>query len=88
MPEPENLRLTTHVNGEPRQDASTSDLIFRPQALVDFISQTCTLEAGDLILTGTPSGVGVSLDPRQFLTSGDVIRIEIEGLGAIEHAVE
>ena len=88
VPEPENLRLTTHVNGEPRQDASTSDLIFGPQALVDFISETCTLEAGDLILTGTPSGVGVSLDPRQFLTSGDVIRIEIEGLGAIEHAVE
>jgi len=88
VPEPENLRLTTHVNGEPRQDASTSDLIFGPQVLVDFISQTCTLEAGDLILTGTPSGVGMSLYPRQFLTSGDVIRIEIEGLGAIEHAVE
>jgi len=88
VPEPESLRLTTHVNGDLRQDASTSDLIFGPQALVDFISETCTLEAGDLILTGTPSGVGMSMDPRQFLTSGDVIRIEIEGLGAIEHAVE
>ncbi|CAN5579855.1 fumarylacetoacetate hydrolase family protein [soil metagenome] len=88
VPEPENLRLTTHVNGEPRQDASTSDLIFGPQALVDFISETCTLEAGDLILTGTPSGVGMSMDPRQFLASGDVVRIEIEGLGAIEHGVE
>jgi len=85
--DPEDLRLTTHVNGELRQDASTSDLIFGPQALVDFISETCTLQAGDLILTGTPSGVGMSLDPRRFLDTGDVVRIEIEGLGAIEHAV-
>jgi 2-keto-4-pentenoate hydratase/2-oxohepta-3-ene-1,7-dioic acid hydratase in catechol pathway len=87
VPDPRNLRLTTHVNGELRQDASTSDLIFGPQELVDFISETCTLEAGDLILTGTPSGVGMSMDPRQFLSSGDVVRIEIESLGHIEHAV-
>jgi acylpyruvate hydrolase len=83
----QNLRLTTHVNGELRQDASTSDLIFGPQALVDFIGETCTLEPGDIILTGTPSGVGMSMDPRRFLQSGDVVRIEIESLGAIEHAV-
>jgi len=82
-----NLHLTTHVNGELRQDASTNDLIFGPQELVDFISETCTLEPGDLILTGTPSGVGMSMDPRQFLESGDVVRIEIESLGAIEHAI-
>ena len=62
-------------------------MIFGPQALVDFISETCTLEAGDLILTGTPSGVGMSMDPRQFLSSGDVVRIEIEALGHIEHAI-
>jgi acylpyruvate hydrolase len=86
--EPQSLRLTTHVNGELRQDASTSELIFGPQALVDFISETCTLEAGDLILSGTPSGVGMSLEPRRFLSSGDVVRIEIEGLGAIEHAIQ
>ncbi|HUR85978.1 MAG TPA: fumarylacetoacetate hydrolase family protein [Solirubrobacteraceae bacterium] len=85
--DPRNLRITTHVNGELRQDASTSDLIFGPQELVDFISETCTLEAGDLILTGTPSGVGMSMDPRQFLSSGDVVRIEIESLGHIEHAI-
>jgi len=87
VPDPRNLHLTTHVNGELRQDASTSDLIFAPQELVDFISQTCTLESGDLILTGTPSGVGMSMEPRSFLNSGDVIRIEIESLGVIEHAV-
>ena len=82
-----NLQLRTWVNGELRQDSRTSDLIFGCQELVDFISQTCTLMPGDLILTGTPNGVGMSLDPPQFLQSGDVIRIEIEGLGAIEHPV-
>lgn len=87
VPDPLNLRIQTHVNGELRQDASTGDMIFGPQALVDFISETCTLEAGDLILTGTPSGVGMSIDPRRFLSSGDVVRIEIESLGHIEHAI-
>jgi acylpyruvate hydrolase len=85
--DPLDLRITTHVNGELRQDSSTADMVFGPQQLVDFISQTCTLHAGDLILTGTPSGVGMSMDPRQFLSSGDVVRIEIERLGAIEHAI-
>jgi len=84
---PENLRLQTWVNGDPRQDARTSDLIFSVAELVAFISETITLEPGDLILTGTPSGVGMSMDPRRFLASGDVVRIEIETLGAIEHAV-
>lgn len=87
VPDPQNLRITTHVNGELRQDSSTSDLVFGPQEIVDFIAQTCTLEPGDLILTGTPSGVGMSMDPRQFLGSGDVVRIEIESLGAIEHSI-
>ena len=87
VPEPQSLRLTTHVNGELRQDSTTADLVFGPQQIVDFISQTCTLEAGDLILTGTPSGVGMSMDPRRFLSSGDVVRIEIESLGAIEHVI-
>jgi acylpyruvate hydrolase len=87
VPRPENLRLQTWVNGQPRQDARTSDLIFSIPELVAFISAAITLEPGDLILTGTPSGVGMSMEPRTFLESGDVIRIEIETLGAIEHAV-
>ena len=87
VPDPQNLQITTHVNGELRQDSSTSDLVFGPQQIVDFISETCTLEPGDLILTGTPSGVGVAMDPRRFLSSGDVVRIEIESLGAIEHVI-
>jgi acylpyruvate hydrolase len=87
VPNPEDLRLQTWVNGELRQDARTSELIFGCQELVDFIGQTCTLQPGDLILTGTPSGVGMVMEPRRFLSSGDVVRIEIERLGAIEHAV-
>ena len=87
IPDPENLRLRTWVNGELRQDSSTADLIFGCEELVQFISQTCTLQPGDLILTGTPNGVGMAQDPPAFLQSGDVVRIEISGLGAIEHPV-
>jgi 2-keto-4-pentenoate hydratase/2-oxohepta-3-ene-1,7-dioic acid hydratase in catechol pathway len=83
-----DLRLQTWVNGELRQDSRTSDLIFGCQELVDFISQTNTLAPGDLILTGTPNGVGMAFDPPRFLSSGDRVRIAIEGLGEIEHAVE
>ena len=88
VPDPGRLQLRTWVNNELRQDSNTCDLIFGCQELVDFIAQTCTLEPGDLILTGTPSGVGMGMDPPQFLKSGDVVRIEIERLGTIEHAVE
>ena len=87
VPDAANLTLRTWVNGELRQDSSTSDLIFGCDQLVDFIAQTCTLRAGDLILTGTPNGVGLGMNPPQFLQSGDVVRIEIESLGSIEHAV-
>jgi 2-keto-4-pentenoate hydratase/2-oxohepta-3-ene-1,7-dioic acid hydratase in catechol pathway len=87
VPEPERMVLRTWVNLELRQESSTSDLIFGCQELVEFIGQTCTLQPGDLILTGTPSGVGMGRKPPQFLNSGDVIRIEIDSLGAIEHAV-
>jgi acylpyruvate hydrolase len=87
VPDPEALALRTWVNGELRQEASTSDLIFGIEALVAFLRETCTLEPGDMILTGTPSGVGMALDPPRFLEAGDVVRIEIERLGAIEHRV-
>jgi acylpyruvate hydrolase len=87
LDDPHALALRTWVNGELRQDSTTADLIFTIPQLVAFLRETCTLEPGDVILTGTPSGVGMALDPPQFLTSGDVVRIEIEHLGAIEHAV-
>jgi 2-keto-4-pentenoate hydratase/2-oxohepta-3-ene-1,7-dioic acid hydratase in catechol pathway len=85
--DPGRLRVRTWVNEELRQDGNTSDLIFGVEELVAFVSETCTLEPGDLILTGTPSGVGMAMDPPQFLGPGDTVRIEIEGLGTIEHAV-
>jgi acylpyruvate hydrolase len=85
--DPGDLRLRTWVNGELRQDARTSQMIFGVEELVAFIGQTCTLEPGDLILTGTPEGVGAFADPPAFLGSGDVVRIEIDRLGAIEHAI-
>ncbi len=86
-PTPRRCALRAWVNGELRQDSSTSDLVFGPRALVDFIAEAITLEPGDLILTGTPSGVGMSMDPPRFLQSGDVVRMEIEGLGSIEHPI-
>jgi acylpyruvate hydrolase len=87
VPEPGDLRLRTWVNDELRQDSSTSDLIFGVEDLVRFLSETITLEPGDLILTGTPSGVGMALDPPRFLEPGDRVRIEIEQLGSIEHDI-
>lgn len=86
--DPEALGLRTWVNGELRQDAQTSDLVFSIPELVAFLRETITLEPGDLILTGTPNGVGMALDPPRFLAPGDVVRIEIEHLGAIEHGIE
>ncbi len=87
IPDPHTLALRTWVNGELRQDSNTSNLIFTVPELIEFISETCKLAPGDVILTGTPSGVGVGQDPPRFLTTDDVVRIEIERLGAIEHAI-
>ena len=87
VPDAEDLRLTTRVNGELRQDSRTSDLVFGPRALIDFIAEAITLEPGDLILTGTPSGVGMAMNPPLYLEPGDVVRCEVEGLGAIEHRI-
>jgi len=87
LPDARGLRIGSWVNGEQRQDSTTDDLIFGPQELVDFISETCTLEPGDVILTGTPEGVGMAMDPPRYLAPGDVVRVEIERLGAIEHPI-
>jgi 2-keto-4-pentenoate hydratase/2-oxohepta-3-ene-1,7-dioic acid hydratase in catechol pathway len=85
--DPHDLALRTWVNGELRQDSRTSDLIFNVPQIIAFLREAITLEPGDLILTGTPSGVGMAMDPPRFLETGDVIKIEIERLGSIEHAV-
>jgi acylpyruvate hydrolase len=83
--DPHALALRTWINGELRQDSSTSNLVFSIPELIEFISETCTLHAGDVILTGTPAGVGIGQQPPAFLAAGDLVRIEIERLGAIEH---
>jgi acylpyruvate hydrolase len=87
LPDANGLRIGSWVNGEQRQDSTTDDLIFGPRELVRFISETCTLEPGDIILTGTPEGVGMAMSPPQFLEPGDMVRIEIERLGSIEHRI-
>ena len=79
-----NLRIRCWVNGELRQDASTRDLIFDIPTLIATLSAGLTLLPGDIIATGTPAGVGIGFDPPRFLTSGDRVRICIEGLGTLE----
>ena len=84
---PHALRLRTFVNGELRQDSNTSQLVFDCDYLVEHLSQAFTLEPGDVITTGTPGGVGVAMKPPRFLHAGDRVRIEIDGLGALENQV-
>ncbi len=85
--DPQSLRLRTLVNGEVRQDSSTSDMIFTVAELIAFVSEAITLEPGDLLLTGTPSGVGVFRDPPVFLADGDVVTVEIEKIGSLTNPV-
>jgi 2-keto-4-pentenoate hydratase/2-oxohepta-3-ene-1,7-dioic acid hydratase in catechol pathway len=81
------LRVVQRLNGEVLQDGSTSDLIFDVPYLVAFASKLFTLEPGDLVLTGTPSGVGWARDPRVTLRDGDVVEVEVEGIGALSSPV-
>jgi 2-keto-4-pentenoate hydratase/2-oxohepta-3-ene-1,7-dioic acid hydratase in catechol pathway len=84
VPDPHALSLRCFVNGEKRQDSNTRHLVFNIWDQIEHLSQAMTLEPGDLIFTGTPGGVGAAMDPRQFLKPGDVVRCEIDDLGAIE----
>jgi len=81
VPDPQALRVWCEVNGEKRQDSNTADMIFPVAFLVSYISQFMTLNPGDVICTGTPSGVGMGMQPPQFLKPGDVVRLGVEGLG-------
>ena len=85
--DPNALALSLKVNGEVRQQGDTSDLIFDVGTLVSYVSQFMTLMPGDLIITGTPSGVGLGMKPAQFLAAGDVIDMTITGLGTQRHSV-
>lgn len=84
---PPKLSLSTWVNGELRQRAPVEDLIFDIPTLIEAISAGITLEPGDIIATGTPAGVGLGFQPAKFLKPGDVVRIEVPGIGVLENPV-
>jgi 2-keto-4-pentenoate hydratase/2-oxohepta-3-ene-1,7-dioic acid hydratase in catechol pathway len=88
VPDPHALYIRMRVNGNTVQDSNTSNLIFRIPKLVEFISEAITLEPGDIIATGTPDGVGVFRKPPVFLKSGDVMEVDIEGLGVLRNQVQ
>lgn len=83
IPDPQALSIVTKVNGQLRQNGSTKDMIFKVEDLIAIISQYVTLEPGDIILTGTPAGVGKGMTPPTFLQAGDEVKIAIEGIGTL-----
>jgi 2-keto-4-pentenoate hydratase/2-oxohepta-3-ene-1,7-dioic acid hydratase in catechol pathway len=83
IPDPQALRISSFINDEPMQDASTSEMVFGVAELIAYCSRAFTLEPGDIIATGTPSGVGWYSEPRRMLRDGDVTTIEIEGIGRL-----
>ncbi|MGI8657701.1 MAG: fumarylacetoacetate hydrolase family protein [Candidatus Limnocylindria bacterium] len=85
--DPQQLRMRSFVNGEPWQDSSTAEMVFDVTTIVAFASRTITLEPGDIIATGTPAGVGHYQNPPRYLVGGDVMRCEIDGIGAIENPI-
>jgi 2-keto-4-pentenoate hydratase/2-oxohepta-3-ene-1,7-dioic acid hydratase in catechol pathway len=87
IPNPQTLLLTTRVNGQVVQRASTANMIFSVATIVSFLSSLMTLEPGDIIATGTPSGVGFKRTPQLFLQDGDVVEVEIEGIGQLRNPI-
>jgi 2-keto-4-pentenoate hydratase/2-oxohepta-3-ene-1,7-dioic acid hydratase in catechol pathway len=87
IPDPQTLMLTTRVNGQVVQHDSTANMIFSVATTIAFLSSLMTLEPGDIIATGTPSGVGVTRTPPLFLQDGDVVEVEIERIGRIRNPV-
>jgi len=84
---PQSLLLTTRVNGQVVQHASTASMIFSVATIISFLSSLMTLEPGDIIATGTPSGVGFKRNPPLFLREGDVVEVEIEGIGQLSNPI-
>jgi len=87
IPDPHKLSIRCLVNGEVRQDSNTRHLVFKIWDQIAHLSQAMTLEPGDLIFTGTPGGIGAAMKPMQFLKAGDCVRVEIDGLGALNNPV-
>ncbi|MGJ9384406.1 fumarylacetoacetate hydrolase family protein [Salipaludibacillus sp. CF4.18] len=88
LTDPSGLEVVLTVNGEERQHSNTANLVFSVQNLVEFFSNIMTLEPGDVILTGTPGGVGFARDPKVFLKDGDVVKIDIDKVGTLENTVK
>ena len=87
IPDPQALTLQTRLNGTTVQNASTADMIFPVAEIIEFLSASTTLLAGTVILTGTPSGVGMAADPPRWLRSGDTVEVDIEGIGVLRNPV-
>lgn len=85
--DPHNLAISTWVDNELRQQANTRQMIFNCYEMIAYLSQAMTLEPGDVIATGTPAGVGVKMQPRGYLKPGQIVRIEIEGIGILANPV-
>lgn len=88
VPDPQALNMTTKVNGEVRQTTSTEDMIWSVKQIIAFASKGTTLRKGTVIMTGTPSGVGLFMEPKTFLKSGDVVEIEIDQLGVLRNTMQ
>ncbi|MGW5110621.1 fumarylacetoacetate hydrolase family protein [Nocardia sp. NPDC004123] len=87
LADPTHLRVRTRVNGETVQDGNTKDLIHSVAKIIAYITDTMTLQPGDVIATGTPGGVGVGMNPPRFLTPGDVVEVEVEGIGILHNPI-
>jgi acylpyruvate hydrolase len=85
--DPDNVRIRTRLNGKLMQDASTDDLVFRVADLIEYYSQFYVFKPGDVITTGSPSGVGFGRSPKVFMKDGDVIEVEVEGIGTLSNPV-
>jgi len=87
IPDPQKLTYTTKVNGEERQKTGTDDMIWSVKQIIEHLSRGTTLRKGTVIMTGTPSGVGLFMEPKGFLKDGDVVEITVEGVGSIANKV-
>jgi 2-keto-4-pentenoate hydratase/2-oxohepta-3-ene-1,7-dioic acid hydratase in catechol pathway len=87
LPDPQMLGLRTRVNGETVQDSSTAEMVFGVAELLAFCSRSFTLEPGDVVLTGTPWGCGEFMDPQRSLAGGDVVEVEVDGIGTLRNEV-
>ena len=86
--DPEALTVETHVNGELRKDDSPATMKYSVEYQIHYLSTFCELQPGDVIYTGTPTGAGARFDPPRYLAPGDVVEVEVEGIGVLRNGVE